>query len=197
MWQTSTLSVHMEGYKNCIMDTGDHDTYIHTYKVIQTYVMCTGADVPSQSVAFLPAQQLYTCMHTSSVGTTGAMGAGNPLKISRLKIRTHSSPHAGWTRCRWQDKQVVRDVGTDTDQYIFHQRQQIIRSWQESNFLYCFMVCGAYQLISSRITHPFRFLLLSTETCNSTFVLYLTSGLGVRCLRLLLSLFRACLIHIV
>ena len=114
----------------------------------------------------LPFFQLsnYThAVHTSGVGTRGAMGGGNPLKISRLKIRTHSSPHAGWTRCKWQDKQVVRDDGTDTDQYIFHQRQQIIRWWQESNFLVSWYMVLINSFLSSRITHPFRFLLLSTE----------------------------------
>ena len=136
--------------------------HIHT-KSYKHVLMCTGADVPSQSVTFLPTQHIYTCTHTSGVGTTGAMGAGNPLKISQLKIRTHSSPHAGWTRCRWQDKQVVRDDGTDTDQYIFHQCQQIIRSWQESNFLVSWYVVLINSFLSSRITHPFRFLLLSTE----------------------------------
>ena len=76
----------------------------HIYKVIQTYVMCTRADVPSQSVAFLPAQQLYTCMHRNH----GGNGGWKPLENFMVKNKDTLL-----TTCRLNKMQMARQTGSE------------------------------------------------------------------------------------
>jgi len=85
-----------------------HRASQHTHtKLYKHVLMCTGADVPSQSVTFLPAQQLYTCTHTSGVGTTGAIGGWKPLENFTVKNK-----NTLLTTCRLNKMQMARQTGS-------------------------------------------------------------------------------------
>ena len=178
MWQTSTLSVHMEGYKNCIMDTGHHDTYIQSHTNIR-YVHMSRRTI---TISCLSSSSATIHMHEHQWCRNHGENEGwKPLENFTVKNKDTLL-----TTCRLNKMQMARQTGSER---WWHRHWSIHFSPTSTNnqvvarayliFLFHGMWClSTHFFLPESLIHSISYSWV-LKTCNSTFVLYLTSGLGV------------------